>query len=484
MNSGLITPTKLKQLYWQNLRKPFASYINFWTIDTSDTIDTSATFDTFLVGVDLQISVVYEIINSVDLNLKSEVELETFFEQIKIALHSLPENTSLQFLVVNTQHAENIYSEYLNNINVSNEFAKFIAEQKIEFFKKIRPSVKKYYLYFTVYPDEVDLQKMTVNIFSILKPNYKKLAENVHKKYTQKLFQTAETFCSILSSVGVKTRMLTKEEIIQFIYEFLNPGRAENLKFNFNNYNPQLTLRSQVVFNAVENSFAHTFCDGYYFRAVNMLSRPRQVTFSYISEFLKQIDGEYFLSVAVHSVEQEKLIKQLQFNSTVATIIGSINPFKKYHEAELKSQHCAELVEYVKNTFQKLYQLSFCVVLKDTNLESLTKRTNRALQEFRNIGEAEGIIDDMNHMYLWLSCLPNHSHFNLRKHIFHTEAVAQFLPISQQWRGTKEAKSLLLSQDYELIKYDMFDSELPAKHAIVVGSTGAGKSFTTNFFVN
>lgn len=233
---------------------------------------------------------------------------------------------------------------------------------------------------------------MTVNIFSILKPNYKKLTENIHKKYSQKLLQTAETLCGILGSIGVKTRRLTKNEIIQFIYEFLNPGRAETLNFNFDNYDPTLTLRSQVIFNAVDNCFAHTFCDGYYFRAVNMLSRPRQIIFSYITELLKQIEGEYFLSVAVHSVDQNKLIKQLQFDSTLATIIGSINPFKKYHEAELKSQHCAELVEYVKNTFQKLYQLSFCVVLKDTKLESLTQRTNKVLQEFRNIGEYESYV--------------------------------------------------------------------------------------------
>ncbi len=123
-----ITPTQLKQLYWQNLKKPVANYLNFWTID-----------EDIVVGVDLQISVVYEIVGSVDLNLMSEVELETFFTQIKTALHSLSENTTLQFLVVNTQYAEGVYSEYLKNINVSDEFARFIAEQKIEFFKKIKP---------------------------------------------------------------------------------------------------------------------------------------------------------------------------------------------------------------------------------------------------------------------------------------------------------------------------------------------------------
>jgi conjugal transfer ATP-binding protein TraC len=472
--------TELKSLYWQKLRKPFYQYLNFWTVDTISTSDTSET--SVLIGVDLQMSCCFEI-EPQDLTLKSDEEIPVFFEQLKNILHSLPENTTLQFLVHNSQNVEKIYSEYVNNTDQSDELAKYVVEKKIEHLKSIKPSVKKYYMFITIYPDDVDLQKMSVNIFAILKPNYKKLAENIHKKYTQKLLQTTETICGMLNSIGVKTKKLNKQQIIELLYQHLNPGRAEILDFDSDNIPPQVTLRSLLTYNAVENAFAYTFVDGYFFRAVNMLSRPRQITFEYINEFLKQIEGEYFLSVCVHSIEQEKIIKQLQFNSTLATIIATINPFKKYHEAELKAQHSAELVEYVKNTFQKLYQLSFCVVLKSPTLELLTQRTNKVLSEFKNIGETEGIIDDMNHMYLWLSCLPNHSHYNLRKHIFHTEAVSEFLPVSKPWGGTKETKMLFLSRDYELIKYDMFDSELPAKHSIIVGSTGAGKSFTTNYLL-
>ncbi len=463
--------TELKSLYWQKLRKPFYQYLNLWTVN-----------EDILIGVDLQMTRCFEI-EPQDITLKSDEEIPVFFEQLKNVLHSLPENTTLQFLVHNSQNVEKIYSEYINNTNQTDDLAKYIVEKKIEHLKSIKPSVRKYYMFLTVYPDDVDLQKMTVNIFAILKPNYKKLAEGIHKKYTQKLLQTTETICGMLNSIGIKTKKSNKQQIVELLYQHLNPGRAEILDFDFNNLNQQITLRSALTYNAVENAFAYTFVDGYFFRAVNMLSRPRQISFEYINEFLKQIEGEYFLSVCVHSIEQDKIIKQLQFNSTLATIIGTINPFKKYHEAELKAQHCAELVEYVKNTFQKLYQLSFCVVLKSPSLDLLTQRTNKVLSEFKNIGEAEGIIDDMNHMYLWLSCLPNHSHLNLRKHIFHTEAVCEFLPVSKGWAGSKETKALFLTRDYELLKYDMFDSELPAKHAIIVGSTGAGKSFTTNFLL-
>ncbi|MCS7228195.1 MAG: hypothetical protein NZ839_04450, partial [Endomicrobia bacterium] len=60
-------------------------------------------------------SLVYEVVSGVDLTLKTDSEVETFFAQTKNILHSLPENSTLQFLVKNTQ---NIQPKELNYVNV------------------------------------------------------------------------------------------------------------------------------------------------------------------------------------------------------------------------------------------------------------------------------------------------------------------------------------------------------------------------------
>jgi len=52
------------------------------------------------------------------------------------------------------------------------------------------------------------------------------------------------------------------------------------------------------------------------------------------------------------------------------------------------------------------------------------------------------------------------------------------------WYGTKEPKILLENPQGELVSLDLFDPALPAKNAILVGSTGSGKSFFTNFLLN
>jgi len=465
-----ITPTKLKQLHYQErASKPFPSYLNFWSIE-----------EDILIGVDLEMSLLYEF-SGPDLFLKTDSEIENFYEQMKNIFHSIPENMTLQFVYQVRQGNESLIQEYLKNTETQNEMAKYIVEAKIKHFRDLNPYRKRQLLYLTLYPEDTDLNKMSVNIFKLLKPNYKKIAQGIHKKASEKLLQVAQTLSGSLSSLGINLKQLKEREIVELLYEYLNPGRAEYL--DFNSLNKNLTLRSQVVFNACENQFDRCYLDGYYHRAVNMHTRPKEIIFSQVTDFLSQIKGEFDLCISVHSVNQDALIRQLQYNATLATVIGTLNPFKRYHEAELKAQHSSELVEYVKNTFQKLYQVSFCVVLRDRNLESLTQRANQTLSEFRTLGEAEGIIDDMNHLYLYLSLLPNMSQFNLRKHIFHTEAVLQFLPLHRTWTGSKSPKMLVLTRDNELLGLDFFDPELPAKHGIVLGTTGSGKSFSTNFLL-
>ena len=59
-------------------------------------------------------------------------------------------------------------------------------------------------------------------------------------------------------------------------HAYLNPSRAELIDKSSKN---DKTLRSQLVYNAVENNFDHVYIDGYYYRAVNMHIRPEKVNF-------------------------------------------------------------------------------------------------------------------------------------------------------------------------------------------------------------
>ena len=62
--------------------------------------------------------------------------------------------------------------------------------------------------------------------------------------------------------------------------------------------------------------------------------------------------------------------------------------------------------------------------------------------------------------------------------------MAAFLPLTGSWRGSKDKKMLVETPLGELVGLDPFDGDLPAKHGLILGTTGSGKSFTTNYLLN
>lgn len=219
--------------------------------------------------------------------------------------------------------------------------------------------------------------------------------------------------------------------------------------------------------------------DGYYYRAVNLHTRPEDVEFHMILAFLGKLKADYDLCVTIHSLNQDVAAKKVQREATLSGIIGGLRAFT-YVEAEQKAIAAESLVLNSKENFQNIFHVSMAVVLRNHDLTDLTMDTNAVVQAFRLIGESEGIIDDMNHLPLFLSCLPGHGHLNIRQHYMLTDAAAQMMPLSSPWIGCAEPAILFHTDDKRLLPYDLFDPSLSAKHFLILGSTGSGKSFTTN----
>ena len=87
----------------------------------------------------------------------------------------------------------------------------------------------------------------------------------------------------------------------------------------------------------------------------------------------------------------------------------------------------------------------------------------------------------MNHLPLFLASLPGHTHLNARAHPASTDVAARFLTMSASWDGCPTPQFLTPADDEKLLGIDLFDKdELTAKHGLVLGVTGEGKSVLTN----
>ena len=455
-----IKPKPIQRFSYPSL----VSLLNLWALE-----------DNALIGLDLQFSLCYEL-TLPDLTLQNEDEQISFFNTIKALLHNLPDNITIQFLQTLNIGNDKIIDEYSKTTQPDTDLEKFIVSEKIKHLKKAYTKNKKTYLFITtkaIADKEKTIQPLIRNSNGIID-------KNIHNMRINKITELSKIFVSGLQNAGIQTRKLTDQEIINLLYKHLNPSRSEIL--DIRQVASDKTLREQLIYNACEVNFDYIYIDGYYYRAVNLYFRPESINFVDLINTLNQFIPDCDISISINTGEQDKLQKNLQNKANIAKGVAGFSLLAN-HEALSKRQDAEDLIEETKTTSQKFFEYSFCVVLKDRTLEKLTEKANIALLAFRNFGEADGIIDDINTLKLYLSVLPNHTYLNDRKHIFNSEAISQMLPLSCDWTGSNTPKLLFQTEDDQLLPLDLFDPTLSAKHGLIIGQTGAGKSFTTNFLL-
>jgi conjugal transfer ATP-binding protein TraC len=464
-----ISPVTLRRLFHYENLPTMHSLANLWAIE-----------ENAVIGLDLSFSFVYEL-TLPDLTVKDEQEITDFIQHGKNFLNALPDNGVVQFWTKYSHGDGGLINEYTNTIKTSEDIGQLIINAKEKFFKQLFIQNKKNYLTITISADNTEVKKLDNKFFRVVLKDHKPITKQIHDKTIAKLKEKADLLISQLKYLGVTAKQQKEDEILKILYDQLNPGRKESIP-TFN-YDSEKTLRSQLFFNSSENEFDYLYLDGFYFRALNLYIRPEDANINMMMNFMSHLLPDCDLTVTVMAGNQNSMIKEVQLIDSVAKNINNVSGFRKNHEAIKKSEDAQGLLDEVKNTFQKLFFYKLSVTLKDRNLEDLTARTNKTLQLFKLIGESDAVIDDMNHLNLFLSALPNNTHLNVRKHLFQTAAIANLLPLSREWQGTKRPKQLLLTENNELLPIDLFDDSLSAKHGLILGQTGSGKSFATNYLL-
>jgi len=465
-----LSPVAIKRLLHDRKAPSLLNLLNLWAIE-----------DGALIGTDLQFTALYSLVLP-DLTYRTDAELEAFYQSVKNLLHSLPENTTLQFIIRCRQGDGGLVEDYARTVQQADPTADFINRGRVAHLKALETSWSRYYLAITTYTPDTDLRKMRAKAFQANAPAFAHVTREMHEARLASLATVDRAVITQLEPIGIKAARLNDAQMTELLYEYLNPSRA-----SYSEPRPlcsDLTLRSQVALSACEAHFDHVRIDGTYHRAVNLHLRPESLRFSMLDDLREVLTADYDLVVTLHAPNQSQAQSELLTTGTIAKAIAAASKFRAYHEADHQAEQADDLVELVNVSGQKLYGCSFSVILHDKSAGRLNERVADAVQGFRKLGEAEGVIDDMNHLPLFLSALPNHSHLNSRRFLMQTEAAAQLLPLSAPWRGTRRPAIVFPASDQQLVSLDLFDPGLPAKHGLVIGSTGSGKSFTTNMLLS
>lgn len=463
----MISPGGLRDVVQARREPAFHSLLNLWTVE-----------DDALIGVDLQYTRLLRL-TCPDVLSYSEGELAQYAVGLGRLLDTMPDNCTAQLLVRVRWDGGIKIDEYAAASRPAGDMIRFVLDTRLDFLKTQPFKRVEHFLALTTHPSKADLSKLRQGPLAMSIPNYKEILVSQHERRMDELKKVVSAATAALRDAKVVSRPLGAEEIYDYLYERLNPATsriAPRPKIA-----PDATLRSQIALNACDARFDRAVLDGWHHRAVNLALRPAAVAAPGVTRLLDQVPGDYDFCVAVHSLNQEQANSGLSLKATLASVINGLSLFTRYHEAELQTRDADALLAHVKTSGLKLYAMTCHIVLRHVAPHGLAVNTDKAVLAFRRLDDAIAVVEDMNHLPLLLASLPGHAHLNPRAHAVATDCAARFITMSASWDGCPRPQFLTPTDDEKLLGVDLFDPvELTAKHGLVLGVTGEGKSVLTN----
>lgn len=469
MTRAELSLTKLREALHGPRLPPLAQFLNLWAFQ-----------DGALVGVNLDYSSAYEI-EPENVFLMDPSRADAFVSQTRAVLNALPPGVTLQFVVQIRKGDPETLSDYRRHAAAegADELSRLIVEKKCDFIGRKFTQRRRFFLFVTSHPQ--DRKTPMTWLLPVYRRPLKQAAADFHRLRLREHAALDALVVERLHSAGMRSRRLSDQQVLDLTFRHLNPKRDRPLELK--SVSPMRTLREQVALCAIREEFDYVQAGDTFYRGLNLLRLPETSHLSYTQRLLNSLWPDCDMVLTVHTLDTEKAIAGLKLKNNITRTLAASTMNKNY-EAEQKHMELDELITEIRGSAQRLFRFSLSVLVRADGVEELRDKTNPVLGAFHDFASAEGLSDDMNHFRIFLQSVPGHGELNDRQFYVQTDALAGFLPLTGTWRGSRDKKMLVETPLGELVGLDPFDGDLPAKHGLVLGTTGSGKSFTTNYLLN
>ncbi len=418
-----------------------------------------------------------------DLLLQSEIEIEDFERRLRKFLNSLPEGAILHFLVRAQSGDEDLLEKYLHSVTERNALSSRLIQNKVEFYQT-HPFLKREIFLFVV------LHPVTKKFHSSFFPNLslavskkaRALSGEEYGKSKDSLLILAEEVKEGFRNLGFSLTALKEDEIFKYLYEVLNPAYSKEIPVELAKikaFQPSASLRSSLLFSSAMAGERFLYLGDHFHKGVNLYQPPQETDLKVMKDFEGLLGKDYLLSITVQVADQEKEKAFIKREGNFSKA-GAFFSRTKEHDALEKAGESDEFLTELAATGDRLFLVWFAAIVKGRTQEEAGTRAREVLRAFPRLGDARAIEDHMNHDRLFLSSLPLQGDDNPIPHLIRSEALSHLLPLQASWKGTQRPGVLFKTYRDEPLPLDLFDPALAAKHAVMLGSTGSGKSFFTN----
>ena len=318
-------------------------------------------------------------------------------------------------------------------------------------------------------------------VFSVSQDN----AEAVEKDHGDFL-KCVVPFENALRAAGIAFNSIGGEGLTQLLYRLLNPSRSLQVE---RVPQGQGFIRDHILYNAPKAEGRGFILDGYHTRVVTLKELPSKTLAGMFAcppgagPSLLEACREFMVVLNFIVPDQSEALARLKFQKSFAFIQRTSSLGDVSEEAvQKKEELSAVITEAFRGgrsvVYARVHFIPFAASADEADLAA-----DSFVAQLGRLG-AEGLKEDIIAPSLFLSCLPlnfdhAYDHFIRRTRRLLADNFSDMLPLYGAFRGTRTPAALYLNRRSELSKVDFFDSETNP-HAVIIGASGAGKSFLTN----
>ncbi len=289
-----------------------------------------------------------------------------------------------------------------------------------------------------------------------------------------------------LNSTGIKCAALDRKGLIHLLYRILNPVRSLVIK---NPVCEEGFIRDRILYNAPMAEGNGFIFEGYHTRVVTLKELPPKTWAGMLAcsagDLPSLLDACHEFMIVLNFIvpDQAQALSRLKFQKSFAFIQRSSSLGDVSEEAVHKKEELSAVIsESFKGGRAIVYVRAHFIPFARTKIEA-DRAADEFISQLSRIG-AEGLREEIIAPSLFLSCLPlnfdhTYDHFIRRTRRLLADNLSDLLPWYGSFRGTRTPAALYLNRRRELARIDFFDSDTNP-HAVIIGSSGSGKSFLTN----
>lgn len=290
-----------------------------------------------------------------------------------------------------------------------------------------------------------------------------------------------------MASLGIKAVPADDARLFETMWRWFNPDKPAPRYVPPDERPPYGTpdykgLTSQLAATEVDNAYPiYIRLGGRWVGGLAMATSP-DITWPGFADVLLQTEGEFYLVVDwYHKLiepEVRKMSTSLRTAMAMSKADTTVDP-----SVFVKAENLQEAMKRVQGEGRHLFDVSAHLIFVERSLPEIKKRIPAGKGRFAQLGGAKAVpIADF--FEAWISLSPGSGRVPYYKVSLLEDNASDMMPTWTPWRGLDRPLAVYEGAGGVPVQLDLFSDRFPAKHGIVVGGSGSGKSFFVQSLVN